>query len=415
MSFINMGGGVLDVSTASLKMWHDSAAENQAQSLRTDSRRSVAPVTAARVAIKQFALETATSAAVELRKDEAARDTFANDIIEAMAYGLGYGEVDGEIRCDSLRTDAAWFAPDALLTRDTQLIKPSYAPRMVSSSIPVRSVEAWKERYEIGAMSYSGKMTVMQPGTNDVAYANVQASFRYRDMHTFGVKTRTNWMQMMASGSAAVSLVQEQAEAARITAAEFAETALVNGVARIDFDGLKQIGCTNYYSTVNYATETNMDVLYADFVRGIQAIAVAAGDRQSPTGTGTNTMMIGTRLARALARKSNFNAGGNLTGDAFLAAIMRANASLGAAMDSAGISRIIKAPSLNGFGAANRDAALLFDVNDDRALRQVVAMTLAPVRTHENLTAKETLFVMRHGGLDLANALPIGILTVQVA
>lgn len=415
MSLINMGGGLLDVSADSLKMWHDQAAQNQAQSLRTDSRRSVAPVTAARVAIKQFAMEVATNTANELRCDEAKRDTFASDIVEAMAYGLGYAEVDGEIRCDSLRTDAAWFAPDALLSRDSQLIKPSYSPRMVSASIPVRSVEAWKERYKVGAMSYSGKMTVMQPDTNDVAYADVQTGFRYRDVSTFGVKIRINWMQMMQSGSSAVSLVQEKAEAARITSAEFTESALVNGVAGIDFHGLKQIGCTNYYSSVNYSTETNLDVLYADFVRGIQAIAEAAGDRQSPTGTGTNTMMIGTRLARCLARKSNFNAGGELTGDAFLAAVMRANASLGAAMDQAGISRIIKAPSLNGFGAANRDAALLFDMNDDRALRQVVAMTLAPVRTHENLTAKETLFVMRHGGLDLANALPIGIFTAQVA
>lgn len=401
---------------AGIRTWLEGAA---ASNQRTDSAVSRTPraVMGARNAIRQHAREVAHTTYNKARMaghtvTEARRDEFERDLVEAMASGLGIHKDGDALRCDGFRTDASWFPPDALTYREPGLVRSPFAPRVLSASIPVRNVDAWAERFQVGTVAGSGSVAPYRPGMTDIPRVGVSTNYRQRPVHTFVTSTSINWMHALQGARSDINIVAENAEAARDAFGEFFEEALVNGVAGLDYNGIAQLGATRYTSTVDYSSASlTLDDIYRDFATMVQSVRETAGFRGSPP----NTLLLGSRWANRIKRTSNYAAGGDSNGSLLIASLAGAEAGLARAMGQAGITEIIEAPSLTGFEGSDYDGALLIDRMDAKGLRHVVAMTPAPVRTHSSLDADETLWAARDGGLDLANGLAVGVAKAQVA
>lgn len=402
---------------ASIRAWGLQAQHEQAPRLRTDSRRSSSPMTAARAATLQWAMQTANRTARQLadegvRMDSERVDRFAQDLCEATVAGLGWRTEGGEIRSDSLRTDASWFAPGALTApMEGALIRPAYTPRILAASIPTRTIPAWAETYPSGAISEAGNVALYRPGMTNIPTVGANSTHVQRGVHTFVNKTSRDFMVLMRAEHADFSVVQADAQAAQEAFARFRESTLVTGVAGIDFRGLNDIGITRYQSTLDYSSgSTTMDAMHADLFDGANSIRVNAGYR----GQGFDTALIGPSLAAAIMRKSNYDVGGTASGADLMMALTKINASLATSLQSSGISMMMEAPALDELGAADESGMLLFSRSDGNSLRQVVAMNAAPVRTNSSLTAEETLYAARLGGLELRSTLNVGLFVAKV-
>lgn len=398
---------------APIRSWVEGAHHAQAPQIRLDSRRSATPLLdGTRALIRAWAAnaidETAHRGRVRL--DERRRTALVVEAADACAQGLGL-RVDGQtIRCDS-----AWYAPDALTLSEGDPMRPQYAERTLSETIPVRTVPQWAADFQAGAVAYSGSVEPYRPGMANIPTIGVAAGYRRRPVHTFVAKTQIDWLALIQAQRADFSVVAEQAQAATVVFAEWQEAALSRGIPAMDWTGVPQLGVARYYSSVDYSpsgTPTLGDI-YADLTRLIQCAVDVAGDR----GKAPTDMLMGTRWLRAIARANNLAAaGGGMTGSQVIADKILAETELQRTLGSNGIRRIIPCRALTSFGGdATLDGALLLDASDPRALRQIVAMAPAPVRSHSSLTADEQLWACRHGGLDAQDTLPLAVGTATVA
>lgn len=396
---------------AHLRSWVERAYHNTVGAVRMDSRKSLHPLLdGTRSLIRSWAAETIDGAARTsgIRLDEKRRTALISEAADACASGLGLRSDANGVRCDS-----AWYAPDSLTFRDGDPLRPQYAERTLSEVVPVRTIPQWAADYLPGAVAYSGTVAPYRPGMTDVPLIGVAAGYRRRPVHSFVAKTQIDWMQLIQSARADFSVVAEQASAASVVFAEFIEHALATTLPGLDWTGVNTLGVARYASTVDYSGSPAINDVYVDITRLIQCAVDVAGDR----GRAPDTMLIGTRWLRAIARTNNLAAGGGgMTGSQMIADKLLAQTELERVMGSNGIRRIIPCRALTSFGGdSTLDGALLLDSGDSQALRQIVAMAPAPVRSFSGLIADEQLWACRHGGLDAQDALPIAVGTATVS
>lgn len=395
----------------SVRSWIEHAHHAQAPTLRADSRRGATPLLdGTRGLIRQWAADTIDSAARQggVRLDEARRSRLVVEAADACASGLGL-RVDGStVRCDS-----AWYAPDSLTFRDGDPLRPQYAERTLSETVPVRTVPQWAADYLPGAVAYSGTVAPYRPGMTEIPLIGVAAGYRRRPVHTFVAKTQIDWLALIQAARADFSVVAEQAQAASTVFLEFIESALSRGIPAMDWTGVSQLGVARYHSSVDYSGSPAINDVYADLTKLIQSAVDVAGDR----GRAPDTMLIGTRWLRAIARTNNLAAGGGgMTGSQMIADKLLAQSELERVMGSNGIRRIIPCRALTSFGGdSTLDGALLLAGSDSQALRHIVSMAPAPVRSFSGLTADEQLWACRDGGLDAQDTLPIAVGVATVA
>lgn len=396
---------------SSLRSWVEHAHHQQAGSLRADSRRGASPlVDGTRAMVRAWATDSidATIRHSGVRLDEQRRNRLIADAADAAASGLGLRVEGNTVRCDS-----AWYAPDSLTFRDGDPLRPQYAERTLSETVPTRTVPQWAADYLPGAVAYSGSVAPYRPGMTEIPQIGVAAGYRRRPVHSFVAKTQIDWLSLIQAQRADFSVVAEQAQAASIVFAEFVEKALSTGIPGMDWTGVPDLGVAKYYSSVDYSGSPAINDVYADLTRLIQCAVDVAGDR----GRAPDTMLIGTRWLRAIARTNNLAAGGGgMTGSQMIADKLLMQSELERVMGSNGIRRIIPCRALTSYGGdSTLDGALLLSAADNQALRQIVAMAPAPVRSFSSLTADEQLWACRHGGLDAQDALPIavGVATVS--
>lgn len=385
---------------AEIIAWAQSAERAVGSDVRTDTRRSASPdIDAQRVTIRVFAGQTARMAAAQrevltgVRVDTAAVERRALDLVEALASGCGLEERDGQIR-----TDAASFLPGELTAMTGRVIEQPEVPQVLTATIPVLSVDPWKEYVADEYVGYSGRAEIARPGVTSVPRADAEVSQAQQSMHTIHTSTRIDWQEAMFGANSVLNVVERKAQSARKANRKFLEDALANGVPGTTFQGITDLVCPEYYSTVDYSpgSAATIGQKHADMVAAIQFIQTAAQDR----GMEANTIWAGPRLIRAITPSSNLDAGGSMTGSELLRRVLA----------DLGISRIIRTPSLRGFrGQSTRDGWMVGHLPDDDGLRQFLGMDTSPARSATDLLGDETLWIMRHGGCNLASAVSFGL------
>ncbi len=396
---------------ASVRSWIEHAHHAQAPALRMDSRRGTSPLLdGTRGLIRQWAADSIDASARHggVRLDEKRRAALVVEAADACASGLGL-KVEGQtVRCDS-----AWYAPDSLTFKDGDPLRPQYAKRTLSETVPVRTVPQWAADYLPGVVAYSGSVDVYRPGMTNIPLIGVAAGYRRRPVHTFVGKTQIDWLSLIQAQRADFSVVAEQAQAASTIFLEFVEKALSAGIPAMDWTGVSQLGVARYHSSVDYSGSPAISDVYADLTRLIQCAVDVAGDRGEPP----DTLLIGTRWGRAISRTNNLAAGGGgMTGTEMLTQKVLAASEFERMLSGNGIQRIISCRALTSFGGdSTLDGALLLKSTDSQALRQIVSMAPAPVRSFSGLTADEQLWACRHGGLDAQDTLPIAVGVATVA
>lgn len=329
-----------------------------------------------------------------------------DSIASQLASALGYRCDDGEWRHESIRQDASSFFRDELTDRNGLLHRPRQRARALSEVLPSRSVSAYAERYESRFMSIEGSVTHYKPGTTKVATVHSGVAATKRDIHTFVTSTQSDWLAAMQGSQSSVDKIANDAVAVREVFADFLEGLLVNGIgSQMALWGLADLPVLRLPMGQDYSGAVTMSQAFADFAAQIDAVLEAHDER----GDSPDTIVMSPRLARKLTPLNNISDGGDMTGSDL-------RAKLANLFDGSGITRWISAPSLRNFGGASgTDAAILCRLDGERGLHQVPAMTPTAVRSVQSLTGQQTLWAMRHGGVDINDATACAILTATVA
>lgn len=374
--------------------------------LRTDSADGGTAIAGARAQVRGY-LDSVNSYAARLHGHKPASQERLDSLGRTLAEGLGYSHEDGDWRHDSIRTDSASFFRDEMTDRNGELLRPRQQQRVLSTLIPTRSVNAYAERFESRFLAHEGSVSLYRPGTTKVATVGHRVGSKRRDIHTFVTSTQTDWLAALQGSQSSVDHVAEDAYAVREVFADFHEELLVNGIGdQVSLWGLADLPMQRFIFAEDYEDGTaTIKATYEAFISLLTKISEVHGFR----GTPPDTLIIGPRFANALLPLNAIGSGGDMT-----ASDLRMK--LATLFDNGGIRRWIVAPSLAAFGGdPTQDAAILCRFDGQRGLHQIMAMTPAPVRSVESLTGSQTLWAMRHGGLDEGDATATALILATVA
>lgn len=388
-------------------------ASGEIAALRNDSRESEINVTLGRALIRDYVRHVGQGSQRSGRCDAKDVETNTNPVMAAVAKGLGYVTHGNRIEVDGLRADASYWFPGEGVARDPGHTVPPEAPRRLIETLPTRAVPLDSWMVETRWAGYEGSAALYSPGDNSIPVSGGSVGATLRQMYAIVTSTFTPWDVAMRGGSGAINRVQVDSESARRVMMDFAEYALVGGIAgAVDWQGARQVPAASYIGTTNWISAT-MGQVFTDLIAMNQTAAIASDDR----GAGSTRMLIGTRALRALSKKNNLDAGGFGTGANVLGVFKDAATTRGQSMIEAGLDAVIGAPSLSKqgpLGASNDyDMAIMYRPSE-RGLRWINAMTPAPVRTVEELSGTRTLWAMVGGGLEAPDAVDVAIAFIPV-
>jgi hypothetical protein len=376
--------------------------------IRLDSRKSQdRAVEVQRIAVRAWAnqMVAGIKADPDTRLDAAGVKRLTLDLAAAVADGLGMRARGEEV----VRMDSA-YAPMEHVARGNLVLQapPSTAWQ---DAIGIRSVPMWSISATIRTGAHSGRMALHTPGSTDLPQADFAQGERQRPILTFKAGTSMTFEEVGRDPGSLVNLAQEKAAAARLAYLRTREAILITSPAGVGEFGLDSLPVNTIVSTVDYSTAT-IAVMYEDMLRIVQGLRSAADDTQAG---GSDTLLIGTDWLDALARTSNLAAGGSMTGTELVGQLMASDLGFAQTFQRARISRVIPVPALNGYGGADRAAAVLVDSTDaDGGLREVLATPIVPVRRSSDLSADHTLWVYRTGGLEWVRSQKQGIAAAKV-
>lgn len=378
------------------------AAEPELVAVRNDARESTQDVALGRAMTRAFLRNLARNS----NRNDAAIDAAIAPVLARTARGLGYVS-------SANRVDASYMFPGEGIARDPSYIRPPEAPRRVMENVRTRNVPLDTWQVETRWAGYEGSAALYSPGDNSIPVVGGSVGATLRQMYAIVTSTFTPWDVAMRGGSGAINRVQVDSESARRVMMDFAEYALVGGIAgAVDWQGARQVPAASYIGTTNWISAT-MGQVFTDLIAMNQTAAIASDDR----GAGSTRMLIGTRALRALSKKNNLDAGGFGTGANVLGVFKDAATTRGQSMIEAGLDAVIGAPSLSKqgpLGASNDyDMAIMYRPSE-RGLRWINAMTPAPVRTVEELSGTRTLWAMVGGGLEAPDAVDVAIAFIPV-
>lgn len=397
-----IGGTPVHVSEAAIRQDVASNFAAHGAGLRTDSDGSSA-VSGGRAQIRGFLHRVAAMAhrthGIDM-PDPARLDSIAARIGTRAGYRLD----EGDWTHGSVRTDAASVFSGELTDKDGMLNRPQRRKRALSEALPVRSVNAYAERYESRFVEHEGEITHYTPGTTQVGTVGARVGAKRRDIHTFVTSHMVDWLGVLQGSLTALDDAAESAYAARELFADFAEELLVKGLGdAVSLWGLADLPVARIPLTEDYSGALTMGDVFADLSRLPGLVAQINGDR----GDSVDTMFLASDLARKIVPVNNLNAGGSYTARDLRMA-------LATLFTDMGVNRIVSTPSLNGFSGSGSAGMVLARLDGQRGLHQVSAMAPAPVRSASVLLGEQTLWAMRHGGLDINDATATAIITATV-
>jgi len=379
-------------------------ASRDLRNVRADSRVSSMPTQFARAMIRNFADSKAAALVGNDRLDADVSDDAKLDVIAAIAQGLHLENRNDTIEDLGLRNDASYLFPGDGIGSTSSIIRPAEKNRALLASLSSRSIPANEKLFQNRWAGYEGSADVYREGMTSFPQAGANTAAQWKQTTVIVTTTHTPWKLALEGNLGGLNQVTEDAEAARRVLLDYLENALVQGIPGVaDWNGAKDVPAPIYASTVDYSTVTNMDTVYADLIAMVQMVETANEFR----GQGPSFILMGTRWIQRVQRLSNMNAGGASLGAQLLAM----------ALEQAGVTGIIKAPSLTGQGPngadANYDMAILWRPDPD-GLRWINAMSPSPVRTVETIGGSTTLWAMAGGGLEAPRADSVGIAYAKV-
>lgn len=402
--------------------------------------RSQGPTTAARAMLHDYAGQAIGRRAANaiggdgFRTDEASQRDMRADVIDAVADRLGYQIRGAEVVDPFMRADeGSLFLPRDLTDVSRTPIRPPPTTHVLTDGIPVRTVAAWAERATTpyvqhsagGAGGFGDGVRLVGPGaTENIPIVGTNVSELGRPIHTFGCQTIAPWLHELADARSIVNRAAEDATAARKAHQDFLEAFLRGSaqaaggvVAGLDAIGVAQLGAPHYNSPVNYATSTDSDAIFADLVAWLQNVRRGGVSTAAPNGVraaGRSIVLMGGRWIDAIRRRSNYANGGGDSGAAIIRAFKDVNGLVEAVQGEGGMQALIECPSLEGIRLGDTyDSALALPSADREALRQLQAMTPAPVYDYQGPAGRATYWVARHGALEQTTTLGLGVATAQ--
>lgn len=384
--------------------------------IRADERYSPPAVAGQRAMLRSALMRSALYCEHALGRPRADEERMAQ-INGVMVEALGLREVDGRMDGMTARADS-YTLPGELIARDGNPIRVRDQRRALQENVGVRNVEPGAEVYETNAIDYEGKASIVRPGDTNIPHADFGTKGTKRLLHSIVTRTAIDWERLLYSAGS-ISIAGEKAEAADRALKTALETVLALGATGTDLRGLFGINsliAAKRHSAVDMSLDaTTLAAIYTEFMAWADSIREANGYRG---GVG-DTLGIAPILFAKLRGKSNLAAGGSATGANMFMALAGQNAQLGEALKAMGISQVIEIPAFNVVPGSvgtetDRAGAVIYDRGNSDGLRHVLALAPSPVRTSQTLTADETLWALRTGGLEAPDATAVGIATFKV-
>lgn len=328
--------------------------------------------------------------------DNATRATVGWAMLRADAEGASVAEVDAYLKAAVAngvgarrRADSAYYEGDLTAPlRDEPFERPQ-RDRMLLTSIPIESVPAGQEYYTARFEDLKGRAAIYTPGDEAPPRADVERTEQpRRKMHAAWNCISQDWLGSLRDGFAGRDNSGARRRAAILAHEQLWNDALQNGVAGLDYWGLKAatgLPALRETGAVTYGSAT-ADQAFADFEQTLQRIPeVSEGTNDAP-----DTIMFTRRIWNRLISYQNYVAGGNSNA----IAILRAK------LSQYGISQVVVADELRNYGGSNVDALVLSNrASDDQRLRHVMGLTPAPIRTVQTTSGDVTVFASISGGL----------------
>jgi hypothetical protein len=422
MTMYNRAGLIRDlqiegVTEAALDSWTASAVESHVGAIRADSaeagmrvRRSYAGhdnsaavrVNAVRAAVRQHVAQNVARTRM-LHADAEVPEHREIELCEALCDALGIRADGNDIEHETMRADANFFA-EQLTSRSTEIIRPNDVDEVVRAALPVRNVEPYAEYVDLDFLKESGKAALITPEQRDFNRVNYGVARDKARMHWFGIATHVPWSSAVYSQApTAIDEAAEKARMARRALERLQEEILIAGVDGIDFNGLATAPIPRIISTVNFATAT-LGEKCAEITRLLQLVRSSADF----VGAAPSVGLIDPRLAFNLRASNNLDAGGNIVGAG----------PINAAMSTEGLRNVVEAPSMEANfpspAGANYAQLVVYNPNTQGRIRQLVGLPPSPVSTAE-IHGTETLWAMKHGGIELGDVSSVAILDIQIA
>lgn len=396
-----------DIRGDLLAMEVDAANQRSARGVRLDSAKSADPRAArVRALIRSYAdaVVDAAKVAQGTRLDAKGADHLARDVAAALAYGLGL-----HTATDGIRLDASTYLPGEFMAARQPVIFPDAPETVVTSTLAKRVIDANALYVPTATGSRTGSFAPWAGSGTEIPVVGFEVSETVRTVTALVAQSLIDFEELARDGARAVSKVQEDAEAARQIFARLREDGLVGGIPGTSFAGLGQTGVPIFTSALDYAAGgTTLGNIYADLILMIQTLRQASDETRAGNPT---TLVMGQRWVDQIVGRSNFDAGGSMSGNDLLATVTANDAGLAAALRQAQVRTIIAAPSLDApdWAPTGFSGAVLMRAGDQQGLREIVAQELAPVRTASTIVGNQTLWCFRGAGAEWPNSQKQGL------
>lgn len=358
------------------------ACVEQAPGLRADaaSRPSAdRTVHAARAVIRQAVARGIQHADAEQLKRRDVPRHRAIEIETALAEALGYS-LGGDSRV--VHADSAHFA-ESRVARAQRLIAPAEQPEMARVTVPVESIPAWADTYDVDTVDGAGKADFIGPNTTNFPHADIKVGRKRGSAEWIGITYTTRWADAVYSQAPdAIDEMARLARESRRAVERLWETTVLEGGPGLT--GLTQLAINTQLSTVDFSTAT-LGEMAEELIRMLQAGRQDAGDRGVPPSVG----LVDPRLARLWRSQNNIDAGG----DAIGGDVVRR------ALSGEGVQSVVECPTMpassRGPGYAQ---AILWSPAMDGSIKQYLGMPPAPVSVSTAGHGTETLIAAKIGG-----------------
>jgi len=305
-----------------------------------------------------------------------------------------------------IRNDNSIASRDELTDKDGRLRRPRRRKNALSEVLSVRTVSATSKYYESRFLKTHGAVKEVSEGATVLPTVGVSISDTERRVAMLACKTETNWVTAHYDGAAAINRMGENAMAVQRFMSDAQEDMIVTGLGGTGPGSLEDLaGIHRTRLAIDYSGATpTLGEIFGDLAK----VFIELDEVHDHKGSAPNALIAGSRLLNSFFPANNIDAGGSMTWADFMGSLTRM-------FDDRGITQVVSAPSLIGFGGnANDDGFILANLDGEEGLHQVVSMAPAPVRSYSGETADGTIWAMGHGGVDIHDYTDVVIGTAKV-
>lgn len=253
---------------------------------------------------------------------------------------------------------------------------------------PTRSVDPAKAEYVRRVVDSSGKAEHFRPGTTQrLPLMGLTRGETKGRLHYMWAGQADGWIDGLTERYAYADDASIKLRALNRAFEDGYRDALTTREGNLDYIAFNTL-TPLVSSGTSVIGSTAFDTLKAELV------LLFSGLNEATVGTAIRgTAVVSDRILSRLLGYGNFAAGGTAEGNA-----RRAFAEV---LAEYGVSNIIKGKALYNEGGTKVDGMWLMNTGDDTGLRRVMALAPAPLHSYTDQEGTKTVWVSKHGGLDL--------------